>query len=102
MGLLGSDLIWWHLPWRGGGCGAAGAADTAVLSGTIRVEPHSSEAERRVPYVSLEVFQEEWMECLGPDELAHVIQTLRAHLNVLDNLCGRLAEARRVFQGVCA
>ncbi|MFE9045742.1 DUF6907 domain-containing protein [Streptomyces sp. NPDC007818] len=79
-----------------------GTADSRVLSGSIRVEPHSSQASRRVPYVSLEVFMDEWMECLGPGELADVIQTLRAHLDVLDGLCGRLAEARRVYKGAKA
>lgn len=75
-----------------------GTVDTVVLGGQIAVYPYSQNPERTVPHVNLEVFQDEYMENLGPDELSDVIARVRAHLDVLEELRGRLVQARFAFR----
>lgn len=69
------------------------------LRGQIGVDPYSEDPERAVPHVSLQVFQDEWMECLGPQELGAVIKKVRAHLVALEGLGKRLVEALQCYRG---
>ncbi|MFD7431173.1 DUF6907 domain-containing protein [Streptomyces sp. NPDC059818] len=74
--------------------------EAPVLSGQIGVDPYSEDPERAVPHVSLQVFQDEWMECLGPQELGAVITKVRSHLLALEDLGERLVEARASYRRV--
>lgn len=47
--------------------------EVPVLADQICVSPYSENPRRAVPHVSLQVFQDEWMECLEPEELGAVI-----------------------------
>ncbi|MFE2023529.1 DUF6907 domain-containing protein [Streptomyces sp. NPDC059499] len=76
------------------------AVEAPVLSGQIGVDPYCEDPERAVPHVSLQVFEDEWMECLGPQELDAVTAKVRSHLTVLEDLSERLVEARASYRGV--
>ncbi len=75
-----------------------GTEEVRVLAGQICVQPYAQDARRTLPHVSLEVFQDEWMESLGPDELGQVIADLRAHLDALEDLRDRLVQARAQYR----
>ncbi|MFD6548501.1 DUF6907 domain-containing protein [Streptomyces sp. NPDC058398] len=76
-----------------------GTAEVHFLSGQICVDPYSQDARRTVPHVNLEVSMDDWMECLGPDELSGVIAALRAHLDEMEELRDRLVKARAQYRG---
>ncbi|MFC9759015.1 DUF6907 domain-containing protein [Streptomyces sp. NPDC056921] len=71
-----------------------GTAEWPVLAGRINVDPYNEDSKRRVPHVNLNVFKDEVMECLSPDELAAVIATVRAHCDGLEKVHAQLVQAR--------
>ncbi|MEV4970604.1 DUF6907 domain-containing protein [Streptomyces scopuliridis] len=70
-----------------------------LLSGRISVDPYSEDARRRVPHISLDVFRDEVMEALTPDEFAAVIAQVRAHCDRLEaGVLPELVRARAEYR----
>ncbi|MFE9886841.1 DUF6907 domain-containing protein [Streptomyces scopuliridis] len=70
-----------------------------LLSGRISVDPYSEDARRRVPHISLDVFRDEMMEALSPDEFAAVIAQVRAQCDRLEaGVLAQLAKVRAEYR----
>ncbi|MEU9624954.1 hypothetical protein [Streptomyces sp. NPDC048155] len=74
-----------------------GTAEWPVLAGRINVDPYNEDAKRRVPHVNLNVFKDEVMECLSPDDFAAVIAAVRAHCDGLEKVHAQLVQARAEY-----
>lgn len=72
-----------------------GAIEMPVLGARINVDPYSDDPERRLPHVVLQPWEDEFMECLDPDQFAAVIAQVRAHCDRLGEVHAVLVAARR-------
>jgi hypothetical protein len=61
-----------------------GAQDEPVFEGSIDCNPHDPDPRRRVPLANLQIADARWVLGLGPQALAEVAATLRAHADLLD------------------
>ncbi|MER7913319.1 hypothetical protein [Streptomyces sp. NPDC096068] len=76
-----------------------GTPETArVLSSTLNVLPFADPMALRMPHVSVEFVQDEWIEGLDPDGLATVISTLKERVKRLRRAQGRLEFARAEYR----
>ncbi|MFE2497129.1 DUF6907 domain-containing protein [Streptomyces scopuliridis] len=70
-----------------------------LLSGRISVDPYCEDARRRVPHISLDVFKDEMMEALSPEEFAAVIAQVRAHCDRLEaEVLAQLVKVRAEYR----
>ncbi|MFJ3083086.1 DUF6907 domain-containing protein [Streptomyces halstedii] len=69
-----------------------------VLSSTLNVLPFADTMALRMPHVSVEVVQDEWIEGLDPDGLATVIGTLEGRVEALRRAHAELVTARAEYR----
>lgn len=69
-----------------------------VLSTVIKVEPYSSTIAQRLPYATVELVDDHFIEGLDPDGLETVINTLAGRLDQMRATHRRLVEVRAEFQ----
>lgn len=69
-----------------------------VLSTVIKVEPHSPVIAQRLPYATIELVDDHFIEGLDPDGLETVINTLAARLDQMRATHRRLVEVRAEYR----
>ncbi|MFF0736849.1 DUF6907 domain-containing protein [Streptomyces chartreusis] len=69
-----------------------------VLSTVIKVEPHSPTIAQRLPYATIELVDDHFIEGLDPDGLETVINTLAARLDQMRATHGRLVRVREEYR----
>lgn len=70
-----------------------------VLSTVIKVEPWSPKLAERLPYATVELVDDHFVEGLDPDGLATVISTLAERLEQMRATHARLVRVRAEYQG---
>lgn len=70
-----------------------------VLSTVIKVEPHSTTIAQRLPYATIELVDDHFIEGLDPDGLETVINTLAGRLEQMRATHRRLVEVRAEYRG---
>lgn len=69
-----------------------------VLSTVIKVEPHSPTIAQRLPYATIELVDDHFIEGLDPDGLETVINTLAGRLDQMRATHARLVEVRDEYR----
>jgi hypothetical protein len=82
--------------------GAPVTAPMPLLSARVQIAPYSDNPRRNVPHVELEVWQDQSMEGVTPEELAAVIARVRAHCDRLEQVHAQLVEALAEHPGAPA
>lgn len=70
-----------------------------VLSTVIKVEPWSEKIAERLPYATIELVDDHFVEGLDPDGLETVINTLAARLEQMRETHRRLVAVRAEYMG---
>ncbi|MFI1394079.1 DUF6907 domain-containing protein [Streptomyces sp. NPDC020681] len=68
-----------------------------VLSSTLNVRPFDEMVSARLPFVSLEIIDDHWIEDLDPDGLETVIRTLAERLDDLREAHAELVRTRTEY-----
>ena len=71
----------------------------SVLSTVIKVEPWSEKIAERLPYATIELVDDHFIEGLDPDGLETVINTLAGRLDQMRATHRRLVEIRAEYMG---
>ena len=69
-----------------------------VLATVIKVEPHSPTIAQRLPYATIELVDDHFIEGLDPDGLETVINTLQERLVQMRETQRRLVEVRAEYR----
>ncbi|KIF69268.1 hypothetical protein HY68_12790 [Streptomyces sp. AcH 505] len=69
-----------------------------VLSTIMSVMPFDTTLAYRLPHVSMELITDHWIEGMGPDELATVIETLAGRLDALRMAHAQLVAVRNEYK----
>lgn len=71
-----------------------------VLMARLQVRPYAdSHSWLKVPSIAMEVWEDEWVEDLGPDEFAVLISEVRALVGRWERLHAQLVEVRKQWTG---
>lgn len=74
------------------------AEEYRVLSTVIKVEPWSAKMAQRLPYATIELVDDHFIEGLDPDGLETVINTLADRLDQMRATHARLVEVRTEYR----
>lgn len=69
-----------------------------VLSSTMNVRPFDEKVAARLPFVSIEMIDDHWIDDLDPDGLETVIRTLAERLDDLREAHGLLVRTRAEYR----
>lgn len=69
-----------------------------VLSTVIKVEPHSPTIAQRLPYATIELVDDHFIEGLDPDGLETVINTFAARLDQMRETHAKLVRVREEYR----
>lgn len=74
------------------------AEDARVLTWSLNVRPFDTDMNLRLPHVSVEVMEDEWIEGLGPDAFEAVIDTLEQRVKAMRAAHAELLRVRAEYR----